>query len=516
MFADQDDHRYLMLAAAVIAAGTLFRLFYAGLIPLVPDETNYWQWSRYLAAGYHDQAPMIAWLIRLSTTLFGQSEIAVRLPSVLALTVVAAYMSAAALRWFGSRAAYNTALIGQGMLAFCVGGVLATSDGIQAAAWAGAAYHVARGYEDNRWSQWLAGGFWFGFGMLSKYTMVIFLPGAFLFGLTSPMHRARLAQWRPYVAVALGSLLFAPVIWWNAQNNWNSVRHVAYIGGANEPLIIHWNFFGDYIASQAAFVTPVVFVLVLMAWVAVFRKRPCTGGWIGRYFAFTSLVMVGGFAGLSLHSRVYGNWPMAGYLTVGILVAACYGGGPESRRHRLWPWALGTSYLITGLIFLHAAVPFLPVPRHLDMTVNELSAWETLGAPVHAAVAKMPAPAHTFIFGLKYQMASELAFYTPGQPRTVSINRWDRPNVYDYWWRDEDLLGWDGVGVTESPYSGSRRLSAVFQRVDPPVAVTVTRRREAAGPGAVVRTFYIYRAYGFKGGLRWQPPNASSDIRTGE
>ena len=58
----------------------------------------------------------------------------------------------------------------------------------------------------------------------------------------------------------------------------------------------------------------------------------------------------------------------------------------------------------------------------------------------------MPAPERTFIFGLRYQTASEMAFYTPGKPHTVSINRWKRPNVYDYWWTDADLLGWDAVG----------------------------------------------------------------------
>lgn len=54
----------------------------------------------------------------------------------------------------------------------------------------------------------------FAFGMLSKYTMVIFLPGAYLFGLLWAPYRSRLATFPPYAAVLLGLFMFLPVIFW--------------------------------------------------------------------------------------------------------------------------------------------------------------------------------------------------------------------------------------------------------------------------------------------------------------
>jgi len=92
--------------------------------------------------------------------------------------------------------------------------------------------------------------------------MVLFLPGAFVYGLVAREHRARLATLRPYLGVLAGLALFIPVILWNADNNWNSVRHVAYIGGANEAFALHLRFFGDYLASQAGLLSPLVFILV--------------------------------------------------------------------------------------------------------------------------------------------------------------------------------------------------------------------------------------------------------------
>ncbi|MCG6538031.1 MAG: glycosyltransferase family 39 protein, partial [Syntrophales bacterium LBB04] len=221
----------LALAWAWVLGFTLFRLIYVNFFPLAPDEANYWQWSRYLAWGYHDQSPMIGWAIYLSTYFLGNTELAVRLPSVIAIAVVSLYLVSMAARWVDSRAAFHTALISQGILALNVGGLLATPDGLQAAAWAAPAYHVARAFEDHGWAQWLTSGLWFGVGMLSKYTMVIFLLAAFGYGLFSPLHRRRLASIRPYVGGLIGALMFMPGVIWNATHGWNTLRQVSQPGG---------------------------------------------------------------------------------------------------------------------------------------------------------------------------------------------------------------------------------------------------------------------------------------------
>ncbi len=521
---NRKDHFHLYAGWAVIAAAAVFRLVYAGSFPLVADETNYWQWSRHLAWGYHDNAPMIGWTIRLATELLGHTETAVRLPSVVAMTVASIYVMLIALRWFSPAVAFYTALLTQGILEFNVGGLLATTDGLQAAGWAAASYHVARAFEEDRWSQWLLGGFWFGFGLLSKYTMVIFLPGAFLFGLLSGQHRRQLAGIRPYAGLFLGVVMFLPVIFWNIANGWSSARHVAHLGGVDESFQIHFKYFGEYLAGQAGLVSPIVFLLILLAWHIIFWSK--TSGWMNRYLFWTSFPMFAGFALLSLHSRVYANWPGATYLTASVLVAAMFGGNPDEtppdhpyRRvgRRLFPWAVGSAYFLTALLLIHVFTPILPVSKKTDRVAREIAGWSTLGHKAAETLQSMPRPEKTFLFGLRYQIASELAFYTPGNPETVAINKWNRPNVYDYWKQDADLLGWDAVGVTEAPDDHETKLNLLFERVDPPLEMRIYRdapflEKKQQEPAQV---FYVYRAYGFKGGLRWVPPN-TSDIRSRE
>jgi len=514
------EKNYINAAWFIVIGLMFFRIFYSGLYLLVPDETNYWQWGRHLAWGYHDNSPLIGWAIRLSTELFGQNERAVRLPSVLSMGIASIYMVAMARRWFGARAAFHTALLTQGILELNVGGLLATTDALQSAGWAGAAFHVAKAYENDTWNEWLLGGFWFGFGMLAKFTMVIFLPGAYLFGLVLPEYRDRLLRIRPYAGLMLGFLMFLPVIYWNAENGWNSVRHVAHIGGANKGFELHLKYLGDYLASQVGLLSPIVFILVLYAcYYAVrnIRKNP-----IYLYMFLCSFIMFGGFAVLSLHKRVYGNWPGACYLTAFVLVAALYAGkgsgGTDDNvpvlYRKAWPWAIGTSYILTAILLLHVAVPILPISKKLDRVAREMTGWEMIGQKVDGMMKQMPNPEKTFLFGKRYQFASELAFYTPGQPETVSINRWSRPNVYDYWCKDEDYIGFDAIGITSHPDDHQKTLNQVFDRVEPPAKISVFRDPFYSDRKEPARIFYIYRAFGFKGGLRWVPPD-TSDVRAG-
>ncbi|MCP4747069.1 MAG: glycosyltransferase family 39 protein [Desulfobacteraceae bacterium] len=516
--------RYNMaLACLLVGLCFLFRLYYAQAFLLVPDETNYWQWARHLSWGYHDQAPMIGWTIFLSTKLFGHTELGVRLPSILSMLIASIYLVLFARRWFSSNIALQTAILSQVILAFNVGGLLATADGLQSAAWIAASYHAARAFENNHWRQWLIGGLCFGFGMLSKYTMVLFLPCVFAFGLVSKNHRRMFLSIRPYCACLIGLLLFSPVVLWNASNNWNSLRHVAYIGGVNEGFALNFNFLGDYIASQAALLTPLVFIVICLSWFVTIRRFK-TVRWINVYLLFTSLPVIAGFGLLSLHTRVYGNWPGFGYLTATVLAASYF--ALDSRKTSvskkpqltaLWRWTTASAAVLTAIVLIHTVWPILPLPVKMDRTAGEVLGWDQLGQITGRVKSKMSETKPVFVFGLKYQLASELAFYIPGQPPTVSINRWRRPNVYDYWYTDQDLLGMDAVGVTQNNNS-RKRLLEVFERVEQePESYTVYQRPVFGGKFSEkehkkVKIFYIYRCYGFKGGLRWEPPN-EKDIR---
>ncbi len=503
----------LALSAAwgVVLACLALRLLLAGHFLLTPDEANYWQWSRHLAPGYHDHPPLIAWTIRLATHFLGHSEFAVRLPTILGLTIASAYLLLLARRMFSAACALYVAILSQGILLFNGAALIATPDGLLLACWAGACYHGFVALQEDRRASWYATGIWFGLGLLSKYTMLLFLPSLFLCALTNSVWRALLLRPAPWQALGLALVLFSPVIAWNAGHDWVTFRHVLYQGAVRETSSLTWKYLPDFVGAQAALVSPLLFLLLLAA---------CWRGWRGlppwvarqRYLLWMCLPTLLVFAALALHSRVYGNWPAPAYLSALVLVAALYGPGPDSSvgARRLWRWTVAIAWFMTLPVLGQLLYPLLPLPARYDRTARESRGWDELGRTVHERRQTMARPGETFIFGLRYQFASELAFHVPGRPETVSINRWTRPNVYDFWQNDEALLGKDAVGVFEGE-DMVERVASLFERVDPAEKIVLHRHSPWFGQEEFA-SYYLLRGYGFKGGLRWQPRD-TDDIR---
>src|SRR3981081_3002003 len=78
-----NDLRLVRNTAMTISALVALRLAAAAWTPLTFDEAYYWMWSKHLAGGYYDHPPMVAAVIRLGTMLAGDTELGVRLVSIL-------------------------------------------------------------------------------------------------------------------------------------------------------------------------------------------------------------------------------------------------------------------------------------------------------------------------------------------------------------------------------------------------------------------------------------------------
>ena len=110
MVTDSGDARPWRVAVGITIAAWVVRLLFAARLPLFPDETYYWDWSRQLSGGYFDHPPMIAVLIRAGTALAGAlggdpTPLAIRFFSVVAGAVASLAAAATARRIGGARAA---------------------------------------------------------------------------------------------------------------------------------------------------------------------------------------------------------------------------------------------------------------------------------------------------------------------------------------------------------------------------------------------------------------------------
>ena len=65
----------------IFFATFIFRIFFALNVNLIDDETYHWSWTKDLMLSYYDHPGMVAWLNYLSTVIFGDTIIGIRLTS---------------------------------------------------------------------------------------------------------------------------------------------------------------------------------------------------------------------------------------------------------------------------------------------------------------------------------------------------------------------------------------------------------------------------------------------------
>lgn len=414
------ERRQSAIIIATILALVVLRLICAAVIPLSFEECTYWVYSQHIGAGYFDQPPIEPILIRLSTTLFGNTEFGVRAIGVLlALPATWAVWRSGTIL-FGDTVGARAALYFNLTLVMAAGSIIATPDGPLVAATALLLLTLAKLLTTGRAEWWLLIGVTFGIGILSKYTTFLFAVSILVWLLLVPEMRKWLFTPWPWFSGLIALAMFAPTLWWNAEHSWSSAR---FQFGR---MVVHeWDprYFFEYILGQIGMATPAVFVLGAMGLAASFRGE---GGPLGGRVLINAMVwpIVIFFAWHSFHDRVQGNWPEPIFIAFVIAAAMAvervkWDGG---WRHLEW-WsrrlAIPTGLGIAAAIYLQAAFGLVPLGQ-TDPTARALGAgWKELAAKLDNVRMQLGAP---IVLGTDHAVTGWLAFYLPSHPPVEQIN----------------------------------------------------------------------------------------------
>src|SRR4249920_1206056 len=183
----QNEVRLVRNTSVTILALVALRLAAAAWTPLTFDEAYYWTWSKHLAGGYYDHPPMVALVIRLGTMIAGDTELGVRLVSILlALPMTWAVYQSAAILFGGQRVAATSAVLLNVTLMAAVGTMIVTPDAPLLVASSFVLLSLAKVLETGRGAWWLAVGLSVGMALLSKYTALFFGPAILIWLVAVP------------------------------------------------------------------------------------------------------------------------------------------------------------------------------------------------------------------------------------------------------------------------------------------------------------------------------------------
>lgn len=439
--------RNAKLAISLVVVATIVRVALGAFIPLLPDETYYWDWSRHLAAGYFDHPPAVALLIRSGTAIFGQSAFGVRMGSILAGAV--ASLAVVVLSWRlgasttardadasddatralddpGVRAALLMLVIPGALVGF----VLATPDAPLLAAIALTLASLERAIASPSRSAaslgwWCAAGVTLGLAFCSKFTSVLVPAGVFVALLSRRDLRARLAEPGPYVAALIAILVLVPTLVWNSHNGWISFVFQLHHGFTQARGSIIGRE-AALIGGQLGLISPIIAV---MAAIAV--ARGLRGMADARRFmlAVIATTVAAFFVVSAIRRPVEPNWPVPALVAALPLLATM-----QLRRvARMWLVAgsvLGAA--CTLVVTAQAAARVIHVSPRRD-PIAKAFGWHDLARAVQQLESTNRSCGATWIAADRYQDASELAFNLDDNPRVFSLNLGGRANQYDLW-----------------------------------------------------------------------------------
>ena len=367
-----------------------------------------------------------------------------------------------------------------------------------------------------------------GLGMLSKYTIVMVVPAAFIFMVWDAQARRWLRHWLPYTALVLAGVIFAPVIYWNATHEWASFAFQTARRLAERPRFsLH-----RLLLSVLVLLTPAGAVsLVGTLWgrsggaqlVGVSAEldvgarrgvgaeqslRAGQGLRVRRFMQLAVLMPLAVFFVFSLRHEVKLDWTGTLWLAAVPALAwalvsahAAVGGRVRAWAVAAWPPTLVLLTLIYGAAFhyLVLGLPGVGYSEHIELVPV---GWRSLGDQVAAigADVRRQTGVEPLIVGMdRYAIASQLAFYSPDRSYSVAQTASDHlfggiGLMYERWFPAQSQVGRTLLLVGFKPEDlEGRNVEARAARLGPLEEGVLSR------DGRTIRRYYYRLAYDYRG-----------------
>ncbi|MGV1014057.1 MAG: glycosyltransferase family 39 protein [Methyloceanibacter sp.] len=451
--------RLRVLAVAILGYVILLHLAFLGSLNLIPEEAYYWNYSQHLDIGYLDHPPMVAWLIWLGTKLGGHTEFAVRSGASLSWLVAGLFCFLLTRNLYGKTAAFVAVLMFCALPFFFTSGLLMTPDAPLTAAWAGTLYFLERALVGERREAWLGVGVCLGLGMLSKYTIALLGPATLLFVLLDPQLRRWLWHPAPYLAVAIATAAFSPVIVWNSLHDWASFsfQGARFNGPVN--FSVHM-----LLGSILLLLTPVG--LAAAAGVLFQQDNGSRVGWLAdrrtTFIAIYTLVPLSAFLAFSVFHEVKLNWTGPIWLALlpalarNLAATEVIGHSTVGALRRPWLVTVAILLLAYGAALHYLALGLPGVDSRTSLKSLPIG-WKEFGAQVEKIETDLEniTGKEPLRIGMdRYFLSSEIAFYDPDKdavPYTAGRSLFGLDSLmYDRWFSPAEAEGQDILLISRS------------------------------------------------------------------
>ncbi len=409
-----EEKEYPTLLFMILALFWLYRLCVLIYSPydLYLDEAYYYNWAQHLDFGYYSKPPMLAWLIALTTSVFGGSEVAIKSGAMLLYPITTWVIYCIAKELFDVKTAFYSALIFFTIPAVWMSSMIISTDVVLLLFWSLALLFFIKALSYNKAGSWIWAGIFSGLGLMSKYNFIFFLLSAVLVMGLIPEYKKHFKNPYFYLTCLIALVIFLPNLIWNYNHDFVSFVHTGEISQVSRKLF-HPNKFFEFFGAQFLVFGPILFFTF---WVIVFKRAFLKNEKYLILFLF-AIVTLGFIMILSFLSRSFANWAAVTYVSATILVVSYL-----IRQHKEWLLKLSVFlHTLLAVLFFHyhffASMAGIELTRKMD-PFKRVSGWHTISDQIVAYHDKFSdtlllAPSRTEVAQFDYYTKLKTYIYNP-------------------------------------------------------------------------------------------------------
>lgn len=435
----KNNDSWWLLIFIVIITYWRFTVLKSMDLSLYVDEAQYWYWSQHLDFGYYSKPPMVALLIALTTSLFGDSEFFVRLASLIMYPLSSIVIYLIGERLFNSRVGLASTIVFLSMPAVSLSSLIISTDVAFFFFWALALYFLIRAQENNSWIWWISLGVAGGFGMETKYTMGVFVISAIAYFLASLRWRVFL-NGRLWCSGIVAALIWLPNLVWNYQHDFITFQHTYDISQSSQQSL-RWDEVFAFIGGQFGVFGIISFASFLFLTFRVSFENKL-------FLMIFSWVFIIIISYQAFFDGANANWAAPAFVTASIALGACIVKGNY--------WKLLVSTLCLNLFLASLIYYFEPLTSLFDIQITKqndiykrLRGWPELGKQF-SSIRKQYPDAVLLGEGSRTELA-HLAYHA----RPIKVSTWNESgNIrhhYDINNRLSSLSEKDFLYVSQAP-----------------------------------------------------------------
>jgi 2-amino-4-hydroxy-6-hydroxymethyldihydropteridine diphosphokinase len=448
----------------VLIFALFVRLWFAATVPYGNDEAYYWDWGRQPLLSFYDHPPFVAWIALLSRLLVFswldgpiQGRLLVPFLHLLSTLLFGALVVRLTRRVLTNLESRAILLITQLVPAFSLGGVMLMPDvGLilfsTLAVWIVAA--LSRRASLKAWSGVLV-GVTLGLAGLSKYHAALIGGGllAWLFW----NRQESFDEERPFWGCVLffGLLTIAPVIIWNYENQWVSIRFQGARGVAGGGFDVARSL--RTLVGEAVFLGPLVLGGIYRLW----KLRSLAWRGSGAVIVWAALPMLVVLKLFSFTTQTLPHWSMPSFWLLSALVVPAV----ASSRTLRWSGRLfGFTVCVVLPLLLSSAQSRRAVLRWTGDRpggLGELTLWDTASRDKtllefindHAWTSERQVPHHcdgVAILAPRWFTVAQIAATFPAHPHVRNLDP-DHLSYYHFR-RDPDASGCPAIIIAEKSH----------------------------------------------------------------